>query len=311
MPFEVCTYRAETIPADVIEAIAQLTAAAYERDLLADALGDDPSTTPAAVHARLLRAFRQVSPRQRLSVVWAHGRGGERVAVATARISRSDRLLPIDETVGDAASPLPTHSSWRGFGYPTLSGVFAPELPEAAVGEFTQFASADRDWLNPSIARGIISTAEAEAAARGAAFVAIAALYDLDQQLPAPPRGYVFATRAHQVRVLTHRYGLHIVPLFQEGMELRPEVLADRLHGRTNQRWLETLAPHVPPDVLACGLRATIRHLVREGFTGWGRLPIRFPWLLINDEQTAAGMRRMAGLLPETVAEPQPLAVAD
>jgi hypothetical protein len=63
--------------------------------------------------------------------------------------------------------------------------------------------------------------------------------------------------------------------------------------------------------VLACGLRATVRHLVRAGFTRWGRLPMRLPWLLLNDEQTAAGMRRLAGVLPSAVAEPEPLLVAD
>jgi hypothetical protein len=311
MPFDICTYRAEELPADALEAVAILTADAYERDLLADAVGDDPSTTPAAVHARLLRAFRQVPAGQLISVVWAIGRDGERVVVATARISHSDRTVPVGATVGDATSPLPTHATWGGFAYPTLPGLFAPTLPEAAVGEFTQFAAANLPWLAPHVARGVITAAEADAATRGAAFAAIAALYERDQESPAPPRGYVFATRALQVGVLKNRFGLHIVPLFGDGVELRPDILADPLHARTHRRWLDALAPHAPPDVIACGLRATIRHLVGEGFTRWSRIPMRLPWLLLNDAQTAAGMRRLAGVLPSALREPKPLVAAD
>ena len=92
MPFEICTYRAGEVPEDVLNAVAELTADAYERDLLADARDDDPTGTPAAVHARLLRAFRQAQAKQLITVVWALGRHGERIAVATARISHSDRL---------------------------------------------------------------------------------------------------------------------------------------------------------------------------------------------------------------------------
>jgi hypothetical protein len=304
MPFEVAAYAVEDLPADLLDPIALLTAEAYERDLLADVRGTDPASAPAALRERLLRAFRQRPAGQTISVVCARGRHGERIVVATARITHSDRHLPVGDTVGDTGSPFPTHRFWGGFRYPTMPGLFAPSLPESAVGEFTQLAAADRAALEPYVARGVLLSAEADAAARGAVFAAIAAVYARDQALSAPPRGYVFDTRAKLAGVLTNRYGLHIVPLFGDGVELRPDMLADPLHARTYRRWLAALAPHVPPEVLDRGLRATVRHLADAGFTGWARLPMRLPWLLINDAQTAAGMRRLAGLLPSAMEEP-------
>lgn len=309
MPFDVRSYWADDLPESTLDAVALLTAEAYERDLMANLTGEHPPTTPADLRARLLRAFRRVSAGQAIGVVSAAGRDGSCLTLATARVVHSDRDLPIGDTVGDPASPLPTHKFWCGFRYPTVPGWIAPTMPESAVGEFTQLATVDGTWLAPYVARGVITAEEAETAARGAVFAAIAAVYERDQQLPVPPRAYVFDTRARQVKVLSERFGLHILPLLHDGVTLRPEVLADPLHARTIGRWLAAMAPYAPPDVLAGGMNATIRHLAAQGFTGWRRLPMRLPWVMLNDEQTAAGMRRLARQLPVETA--LPLAAAD
>ena len=310
MPFDLRTYCSDDIPESVLDAIALLTARAYERDLRADATGAAVTSPPDALRTRLLRFFRQAPAGQIIGVVSIVSRDGERIPVATARIAHSDRVLPVGATIGDPASPLPTHKFWFGFRYPTVPTKFSPTLPEAAVGEFTQLAAIDRAALDPHVARGVLSPTEADAAARGAAFAAIAAVYGRDQEQPVPPRGYVFDTRAQLAGVLTQRYRLHILPLFREGVSLRPEILADPLHARTLGRWLAALAPYVPADVRECGLEASVRYLAAAGFDDWAQFPLRLPWLLLNDEQTAAGMRRLAGLLPTTDGT-LPLVAAD
>jgi hypothetical protein len=310
MPFDVLTYCAADLPDSVLNEIALLTAQAYERDLRADVSGSDTTTTPADLRTRLLLAFRHAPIGQIISVVSVLCGDGERIPVATARIAHSDRALPVGETIGDPTSPLPTHKFWHGFRYPDVPGKFSPTLPESAVGEFTQLAAVDRAWLDPYVAHGVMTAEIADAAARGAAFAAIAAVYRRDQEQPAPPRGYVFDTRAQLAGVLKHRYRLHILPLFHEGVSLRPEILADPLHARTVGRWLAAMAPYVPSDVWACGLDASVRYLAAAGFDDWAQFPMRLPWLLLNDEQTAAGMHRLAGLLPTTDTA-QPLVAAD
>jgi hypothetical protein len=302
MPFDVRTYCAADLPDPVLNEIALLTAQAYERDLRADVSGDNAATTPTDLRTRLLRAFRHAPAGQVISVVSVLCGEGERIPVATARIAHSGRTLKVGATIGDPASPLPTHKFWYGFRYPAVPGKFSPTLSESAVGEFTQLAAVDRAWLDPYVARGVLAAEVADAAARGAAFAAVAAVYQRDQELPTPPRGYVFDTRAQLAGVLKNRYRLHILPLFHDGVSLRPEILADPLHARTVGRWLAAMAPYVPSDVRACGLEAAVRYLAEAGFDDWAQLPMRLPWLLINDEQTAAGMRRLARLLPTTDA---------
>ena len=286
-------------PADELALIADLTTDRYVPEILGPRLATRGITaaaiTPEQLRATLHTSFGSPTPGEITSALFVAGPDGERVALAAARIRRSDRLLPLSETIGDPTSPLPTHQGLLGFRYPAA---LAPTLPEAAVGEFTRVAAIEPRRLLPLVGRGWLTRAEAEAVAACGVFATIAGAYWHDQESLSPAQGYVFAAKGDLVDVLSQRYRLHIAPLYADGITPRPDLLADPLYIPLFRPWWDAVAPLVPPAVLAAGLDVAIRHLVWAGFDGWARLPLRLPHLLLNDRQTAVGMHRLAGLLP-------------
>ena len=279
--------------------IAELTPDRYVPEILGPRLATPgataPTITPEQLRSTLLTSFGSPTPGEITSALFAAGPEGERIALAAARIRRSDRALPVHDTIGDPTSPLPTHQGLLGFRYPAA---FAPTLPEAAVGEFTRVAAIELRRLLPLIGRGWLTRPEADAVAACGVFATIAGAYWHDQESTSPAQGYVFAAKGDLVDVLSQRYRLHIAPLYADGITPRPDMLADPLYIPLFRPWWEALTPLVPPDVLAAGLDVAIRHLVQAGFDGWSKLPLRLPHLLLNDRQTAVGMHRLAGLLP-------------
>ena len=266
---------------------------------IAEAFGVAPGTPAfAAQEAELARRFAAAlapsfADRDAVAALLVPTDGGV-AAVATMQTVRGARSTPLADSIGDAASSLPTHRLLRGFRYPPEAGLDPRATPESALAEFGRLAVADPAQLHPLVRAGALTPREAAYVVRHALGELVARSVARGWALPAPPRGYLFNTQPRLARVL-RRKGLGLRPLFLDGAEPTPAARSLPGPGAASfRRWPAELAGLVPEEVLREGIAAAIAHLAARGFTRWHRLALSLPYLLPDDLALARAVARLA-----------------
>lgn len=234
-----------------------------------------------------------VSDEHGVSALAGTTRAGDLVGLCAVQVVWGGSSAPVAETIGSAASTLPTHRFLQGFRYPPEVGFDAAITPETALAEFGRIATRNADDLRDLVHAGEVTLDQVHYVALRGRDTVLAAVYAF-AETQRHVLGYIGNTRYRLARAFARR-GLPILPLYLDGSEPTPRI---RQAGNYNtplfRRWEAELAEVVPAGVIGGGIAAAVRWLAGRDFDGWDTLSVSLPFIFVNDARLASAMAHLA-----------------
>jgi hypothetical protein len=150
------------------------------------------------------------------------------VVLCALRIVRGQGDAPINQTIGDPSSSLPTHQLLSGFGYNRLNGFDPAQVVESQVCECTRLVKADKEEIMTLLSAGVLNEQELNYIVMYAFSGIFYDLHRLVQSLTPSLAGYLFNTHPKGARIFSQYCQLNLEPLpSMEGICPTPYAVAD------------------------------------------------------------------------------------
>lgn len=286
------------------QAIHRLTVCRYVEDIyhlsahLQQVEGLTPGTPAfeqafATKHTQIDGALAGYDKRTYVSAILMPDRDHGWIALASMRVLHGQRThVVVADSIGHAASSIPTHRLLQSFEYPQLPDFDPNEVSESQISEVSRLVTADCALVEQVVHSGMIGQTELRAVLMSAFDELLVNFYRAGT--PAVQVvGWIFNIKPRLARALKSKKRLNLVPLFSQGAEPTKLALTSSPDKLYFERWHGELYKLIPDSIGRDGTLAAVRYLASRDVSEWSNCEISLPYMLLHDDAFKCAIDRL------------------